>query len=136
MGYGVPAALGAKAAFPERPVVAIEGDGCFQMCGMELASAVQERLPVIVVLINDGSLTLIKLIQERRYGGRFLGVDMIDSTGDKSELLMYFLSHRSVVSFGRSWRNSEKTRTPMLLFPSSIIENGSVSGTLPFLDEN
>jgi thiamine pyrophosphate-dependent acetolactate synthase large subunit-like protein len=78
MGYGIPAALGAKAACPERTVVAVVGDGCFQMCGMELASAVQEHLPVIVVLINDGSLTLIKLIQERRYAGRFLGVDLVN----------------------------------------------------------
>jgi acetolactate synthase-1/2/3 large subunit len=46
------------------------------MSGMELASAVQEKLPIIVVLINDGSLTLIKAIQQRRYEGRFLGVDL------------------------------------------------------------
>ncbi|HEV3445578.1 MAG TPA: thiamine pyrophosphate-dependent enzyme, partial [Gemmataceae bacterium] len=52
------------------------GDGCFLMSGMELASAVQEKLPVIVILINDGSLTLIKAIQQRRYEGRFLGVDL------------------------------------------------------------
>ena len=76
MGYGIPAALGAKAAFPERVVAAVVGDGCFAMCGMELASAVQERLPIIVILINDGSLTLIKAIQERRYAGRHLGVDL------------------------------------------------------------
>src|SRR5262249_12831810 len=76
MGYGLPAALGAKAAFPERVAVAVAGDGCFMMSGMELASAVQEKLPVVVVLINDGSLTLIKAIQQRRYEGRFLGVDL------------------------------------------------------------
>src|SRR5205807_8064349 len=67
MGYGLPAALGAKAAFPERTVVAVAGDGCFLMSGMELATAVQENLPIIVVLINDGSLSLIKAIQHRRY---------------------------------------------------------------------
>jgi thiamine pyrophosphate-dependent acetolactate synthase large subunit-like protein len=78
MGHGLPAALGAKAAFPDRAVVAIAGDGCFQMCGMELATAVQERLPVVTVIVNDGSLTLIKLIQERRYESRFLGVDMVN----------------------------------------------------------
>lgn len=76
MGHGLPAALGAKAAFPDRAVVAVEGDGCFQMCGMELATAVQEKLPVVVVVINDGSLTLIKAIQQRRYEGRHLGVDL------------------------------------------------------------
>jgi acetolactate synthase-1/2/3 large subunit len=78
MGHGLPAALGAKAAFPDRAVVAILGDGCFQMCGMELATAVQERLPVVSVVVNDGSLTLIKAIQQRRYESRFLGVDLLN----------------------------------------------------------
>jgi acetolactate synthase-1/2/3 large subunit len=76
MGYALPAALGAKAARPERPVVAVMGDGGFQMTGMELATAVQEKLPIIVVVVNDGALTLIKALQQRRYGGRFLGVDL------------------------------------------------------------
>jgi acetolactate synthase-1/2/3 large subunit len=76
MGYGLPASLGVQAALPERTVVAVMGDGCFQMTGMELATAVQEKLPVVVVLINDGSLTLIKAIQHRRYENRFIGVDL------------------------------------------------------------
>jgi acetolactate synthase-1/2/3 large subunit len=78
MGYGLPAALGAKAAFPERTVMTVVGDGGFLMSGMELATAVQEKLPVIVVLINDHSLTLIKAIQERRYENRLLGVDLLN----------------------------------------------------------
>jgi acetolactate synthase I/II/III large subunit len=76
MGFGLPAALGAKVAFPELPVLAVMGDGCFQMTGMELATAVQEKLPVVVVLINDSTLTLIKAIQKRRFGQRYLGVDL------------------------------------------------------------
>jgi thiamine pyrophosphate-dependent acetolactate synthase large subunit-like protein len=76
MGYGIPAALGAKAAHPNRLAVAVVGDGCFLMSGMELASAVQEKLPIIVILVNDSSLTLIKSIQQRRYENRFIGVDM------------------------------------------------------------
>ena len=76
MGFGIPAALGAKAAFPDRAVVAVVGDGCFLMSGMELATAVQEKLPIVVILINDSCLTLIKSIQERRYEKRFLGVDL------------------------------------------------------------
>ena len=76
MGFGIPAALGAKAALPERTVVTVLGDGCFQMCGLELATAMQEKLPIIIILINDGSLTLIKAIQQRRYEGRFIGVDL------------------------------------------------------------
>jgi acetolactate synthase-1/2/3 large subunit len=76
MGFGIPAALGAKTAFPERVAVAVAGDGCFLMSGMELATAVQERLPVVVILVNDGALSLIKAIQQRRYEGRYLGVDL------------------------------------------------------------
>jgi acetolactate synthase-1/2/3 large subunit len=76
MGYGIPAALGAKAAYPERTVVAVVGDGCFLMSGMELATSVQEHLPIVIVLINDSCLTLIKAIQQRRYEGRYLGVDL------------------------------------------------------------
>jgi acetolactate synthase-1/2/3 large subunit len=78
MGFGIPAALGAKAAFPGRTVAAVVGDGCFLMCGMELATAVQEKLPVIVILVNDGSLTLIKAIQQRRYESRHIGVDLLN----------------------------------------------------------
>jgi thiamine pyrophosphate-dependent acetolactate synthase large subunit-like protein len=76
MGFGLPAALGAKVAFPDQAVVAVMGDGCFQMTGMELATAVQEKLAVVVVLINDSTLTLIKAIQKRRFGQRYLGVDL------------------------------------------------------------
>ncbi len=76
MGFGIPAAIGAKAARPDKAVVAVVGDGCFLMSGMELASAVQEKLPIIIVLVNDNCLTLIKSIQERRYESRFLGVDL------------------------------------------------------------
>jgi thiamine pyrophosphate-dependent acetolactate synthase large subunit-like protein len=76
MGSALPAALGAKAAFPNRAVVAVAGDGGFLMSGMELASAVQERLPVVVVLVNDNCLTLIRSTQQRRYGERYIAVDL------------------------------------------------------------
>lgn len=78
MAYGMPAAMGAKAARPERKVVAVVGDGCFMMSALELATAVQEKLPIVVVLINDGSLSLVKAIQERRFGSRHFGVDLLN----------------------------------------------------------
>lgn len=76
MGYGLPAALGARAALPDRAIVAVMGDGCFQMTGLELATAAQEGLPVVVVVVNDGSLSLIKAIQHRRYENRYIAVDL------------------------------------------------------------
>lgn len=76
MGYGIPAALGARTAYSERPIVTIVGDGCFMMTALELATSAQEKLPIVVVLMNDGSLTLIKALQQRRFGERYIGVDL------------------------------------------------------------
>ncbi len=68
MGFGVPAAIGAALAAPERPVVAVAGDGGFMMSGMELAAAVRERIPVTVLVMNDGQLGQIRLQQLRDFG--------------------------------------------------------------------
>lgn len=70
MGYGVPAAVGAKKVFPERTVVAFAGDGCFLMHGQEFATAVQYKLPVIVIIIDNGMFGTIRMHQEREYPGR------------------------------------------------------------------
>jgi acetolactate synthase-1/2/3 large subunit len=78
MAYGIPAALGAKAGSPDSKVVAIVGDGCFMMSALEFATAVQEKLPIVVVLVNDGSLSLVKAIQDRRFEQRHLGVDLVN----------------------------------------------------------
>jgi acetolactate synthase-1/2/3 large subunit len=78
MGYGLPAALGAKAARPDRTVLAVVGDGGFQMAALELATAMQEELPVIVLLVNDSCLTLIKATQAIHYGDRHIAVDLVN----------------------------------------------------------
>jgi acetolactate synthase-1/2/3 large subunit len=70
MGYGLPAAVAAKAAFPEREVVCFAGDGCFMMHGQEFATAVRYNLPIIVVLVNNGIYGTIRMHQERDYPGR------------------------------------------------------------------
>ena len=69
MGYGVPAALTAKLLHPERDVIAFAGDGDFQMCGQELATAVQEGLAIIVIVVNNGTYGTIRMHQERRFPG-------------------------------------------------------------------
>jgi acetolactate synthase-1/2/3 large subunit len=82
MGFAVPAALGAKAARPNELVVAIDGDGCFQMTCQELATSVAERLPIVVAILNNGHLGMVRQWQELFYGGRFsevrLGQDLPD----------------------------------------------------------
>ncbi len=73
MGYGVPAAVAAKAVHPERVVVAFTGDGDFMMNGQELATAVQYDLPIIVILINNGMYGTIRMHQEREFPERTHG---------------------------------------------------------------
>ena len=76
MGYGFPAAVAAKAVYPERPVLCIAGDGDFLMSGQELATAVQEGLAVVVLVVNNGIYGTIRMHQERRYPGRVVGTDL------------------------------------------------------------
>jgi acetolactate synthase-1/2/3 large subunit len=76
MGYGLPAAVAAKALHPERPVVCLAGDGCFLMHGQELATAVQYGLGIIVIVVNNGMYGTIRMHQERDYPGRVLGTDL------------------------------------------------------------
>jgi acetolactate synthase-1/2/3 large subunit len=78
MGYGFPAALGAKVTDPTRPVVCFAGDGDFQMTGQELATAVQYKLDVIVLVINNGMLGTIRMHQERHYPERIMGTDLVN----------------------------------------------------------
>jgi acetolactate synthase-1/2/3 large subunit len=68
MGFGLPAAIGASLAEPERPVVALVGDGGVAISGLELLTAVREGVGLTVVVFNDGRLNLIRLQQLLRFG--------------------------------------------------------------------
>ncbi len=70
MGYGLPAAVGAKRVQPEKTVICFAGDGCFMMHGQEFATAVQYDLPIIVLLIDNGMYGTIRMHQEKHYPGR------------------------------------------------------------------
>ena len=76
MGYSVPAALAAKLVHPERVVLAWSGDGEIQMCGQELATAAQEGLGIVVVVVNNGTLGTIRMHQERRFPHRVMATDL------------------------------------------------------------
>jgi acetolactate synthase-1/2/3 large subunit len=78
MGYGVPAAVAAKAITPERTVVAWSGDGEFLMCGQELATAVQHDLPIVVIVVDNGMYGTIRMHQERHFPGRVVGTDLVN----------------------------------------------------------
>ena len=75
MGWGFPAAIGAKTARPDVPVVDIAGDGSFNMTENSLATSVLENLPVIVFLVNNYSLGMVAQWQRTFYDRRMIGVD-------------------------------------------------------------
>jgi thiamine pyrophosphate-dependent acetolactate synthase large subunit-like protein len=77
IGCGLPLALGAKVAAPDRPVVALCGDGGFLLNMGELATAAQERIPVVIVLFNDSTYTAVKRGQRRRPNGRVIATDLL-----------------------------------------------------------
>ncbi len=70
MGFGVPAAIGAKTGNPGRTVVDIAGDGSFMMTCQEIAAAVTEEIPVVILVMNDYCLGMIKQLQDAFYGKR------------------------------------------------------------------
>jgi acetolactate synthase I/II/III large subunit len=78
MGYGIPAAIAAKVVHPSRTVVCVSGDGDFLMSGHELAVAVQEELPIVVLVVNNGMYGTIRMHQERLFPGRVVGTDLVN----------------------------------------------------------
>jgi thiamine pyrophosphate-dependent acetolactate synthase large subunit-like protein len=68
LGYAVPAAIGAKIARPDRPVIAVAGDGGFMYSVNELATAVKYRLPIVFLVVNDGRFGAIHWLQETLFG--------------------------------------------------------------------
>ena len=78
MGYGLPAAVAAKIAFPQKTVVAFAGDGCFQMTMQEFGTAVQANAAVIVLVIDNGMYGTIRMHQERHFPSRVSTTDLVN----------------------------------------------------------
>lgn len=78
MGYSIPAAMGAKVAAPHRQVVAVCGDGAFQMSMMELATMRQHEIPVKIIVLNNGCLGMVREYQHHTYQEHY---SMVDLTG-------------------------------------------------------
>ena len=76
MGYGLPAALAMQTLYPDRVVVCVAGDGDFLMTGQDFATAVQYKLPVIVLVADNGIYGTIRMHQEREYPGRVIATDL------------------------------------------------------------
>ncbi|KAA5804802.1 thiamine pyrophosphate-binding protein [Alkalicaulis satelles] len=78
MGYGLPAAIAAKLRHPERPVIAVCGDGDFLMAAPELATAVQHGANIVACVFDNGVYGTIRMHQDRDYPGRVSGTDLVN----------------------------------------------------------
>jgi acetolactate synthase-1/2/3 large subunit len=133
MGYGLPAAIAAKLAYPERTVVAFAGDGCFLMTGQELATAVQYAVAVIIIVVNNGMYGTIRMHQERHYPGRVSNTDLVNP--DFCLLATAYGVHsekvRATEDFLPAFRRAQATGAPALLEleidPETISPTATVS---------
>jgi acetolactate synthase-1/2/3 large subunit len=117
MGYGVPAAIAAKLLHPERVVVSWNGDGCFLMCGQELATAVQYGCAVVFVVVDNGMYGTIRMHQERQYPARVSGTELRNP--DFAQLARAYGAHGETVTttdeFAPAFERALAARGPSLL---------------------
>ena len=107
MGYGIPAAVGAKAARPDATVVCVDGDGCFQMTAQELATSVLEDLPIVVVIVNNGYLGMVRQWQDMFFAERFSQVNLTQTLPDYAALA------RAYGALGFTVENEEELDTAL-----------------------
>jgi acetolactate synthase-1/2/3 large subunit len=133
MGYGVPAAIAAKALHRERTVVSFAGDGCFLMTGQELATAVQHELNVVIVVVNNGMYGTIRMHQEREYPARVHGTTLVNP--DFAAYAHAFGAHGEVVesteqfapAFARALQAGKPALIELRLDPEAISPNATLS---------
>ena len=78
LGHAYPAAIGAKVAYPDRPVICFSGDGGFLMGAVEMATAMKYGINVVAIVVNDGALSAIKGSQQRGCEGRTIDTDLLN----------------------------------------------------------
>ena len=105
MGYGLPAALAMQTIHPNRTVVCVTGDGDFLMTGQDFATAVQYKLPVIVLVADNGIYGTIRMHQEREYPGRLLR--------PTCAIRISSLMHWHSAATARWWRKARTSRLPL-----------------------
>lgn len=132
MGFGLPAAIGAALAAPERPVVAVIGDGAFSMTAMELLTAVRIGVPLVVIVMADGFLNRIRL-QQFASSGSSHGVELLnpdfaafaESVGAVHEVI----GRDPEVSFRRALRNRGVTLLEVRLGDTMAVHRSRLRGT-------
>ena len=133
MGYGVPAGVAAAIVHPDRIVVSFSGDGCFLMCGQELATAVQYGLKVVFVVVNNAMYGTIRMHQERRYPSRVSATDLVNP--DFAAYARAFGAHGETVTktsefapaFERALKNDGPTLIEIKVDPEAILPTATIA---------
>lgn len=126
MGYGLPAAVGAKRLYPQRSVVCFAGDGDFMMHGQELATAVQYELPIVIILLDNGMYATIRMHQERNYPARVFATTL--KNPDFCALALAYGAHGERVerteefapALGRAMQSGKPALLHCLIDPQAI----------------
>ena len=134
MGCGLPAAVAAKLAAPQRTVVAVTGDGDFLMTGQELATAAQYGAPIIVLVVNNGMYGTIRMHQEREYPGRISGTEL--KNPDFAAYARAFGGHGELVettdqfapAFERARASGKPALIELRIDPDAITTTNTLSG--------
>ncbi|WP_078084482.1 acetolactate synthase 3 large subunit [Microbulbifer mangrovi] len=141
MGFGLPAALGVKAAYPDAEVVCVTGEGSIQMCIQELSTATQYNLPVKILCLNNQALGMVKQWQEMQYEGRLSNSVYEESLPDFIKLAEAYghlgmkIEHRDELHGKLAEAFAIKDRTVFIdvyvdptehVYPMQVMPNGSM----------
>ncbi|NEU33049.1 acetolactate synthase, partial [bacterium LRH843] len=107
MGYGLPAAIGAKLAHPDRPVIAFAGDGGAMMTIQELETCVRYKIPVIFIIANNNMYGTIRMHQEKKFPERVIATDLANP--DFAELMRVVGGHGVVVKKNQDFAQALET---------------------------
>lgn len=127
MGYGLPAAIAAKLAHPERPVVCFAGDGCLLMTSQELATVAHYGLKLVIVVVNNRLYGSIRMHQERHYPGRISGTDLTNPDFTVFARSFGLESHRVAdagafrKAFGQARHSDRATLIEVTLEPDTLV---------------
>ncbi len=135
MGFGLPAAIGAQFACPDREVIVFSGDGSIQMNIQEMATAVACGLPIKIVLLNNGYLGMVRQWQELFYSQRYSEVDLRDSNPDFVKLAEAYGAVGIRVfkdeDVEGAWLEASKVRDRPVMLDLVIAEEGNVYPMIP-----
>jgi len=133
MGYGVPSAIGAKIAHPERQVICFVGDGGFLMTGQEIATAFHHGVAPIILVFNNQMYGTIRMYQERTYPGRVSGTSLTNP--DFAKFIESFGGHGEVVvdtegfapAFKRAVASGKPALIELRMNPEQITSRATIS---------